>query len=34
MSYSKLARFFENFHMSLLPPEVDKPFLLKSLALD
>ena len=34
MSYSELARFFDNFHMPLLPPEVDEPFLLKSLGLD
>jgi hypothetical protein len=34
MSYSELARFFDNFHMPLLPPEVDERFLLKSLGLD
>jgi hypothetical protein len=34
MSYSELARFFDNFHMPLLPPEVDEPFLLKSLGSD
>jgi hypothetical protein len=34
MSYSELARFFDNFHMPLLPPEVDKRFLLKSFGLD
>jgi hypothetical protein len=34
MSYSELARFFDNFHMPLLPPEVDERFLLKSLGFD
>jgi hypothetical protein len=34
MSYSELARFFDNFHMPLLPPEVNERFLLKSLGLD
>ena len=24
MSYSELARFFDNFHMPLLPPEIDE----------
>jgi len=33
MSHSELARFFDNFHMPLLPPEVDEQFLLKSLGL-
>jgi hypothetical protein len=33
MSYSELARFFDNFHMPLLPPEVDERFLLKSLGM-
>ena len=26
--------FIDNFHMPLLPPEIDEPFLLKSLGLD
>jgi hypothetical protein len=34
MSYSKLARFFDNFHMPLLPPEIDERFLLKSLGMN
>jgi hypothetical protein len=34
MSYSELARFFDNFHMPLLPPEVDQRFLLKSLGMN
>ena len=34
MSYSELARFFDNFHMPLLPPEVDERFLLNSLGFD
>jgi hypothetical protein len=34
MSYSELAHFFDNFHMPLLRPEVDEPFLLRSLGLD
>jgi hypothetical protein len=34
MSCSQLARFFDNFHMPLLPPEIDEQFLLKSLGLD
>jgi hypothetical protein len=33
MSYSELARFFDNFHMPLLAPEVDELFLLKSLGM-
>ena len=33
MSYSELARFFDNFHMPLLPPEIDEQFLLKSLGM-
>jgi hypothetical protein len=31
MSTPSLARFFDNFHMPLLPPEVDEGFLIKSL---
>ena len=31
MSYSEVARFFENFHMPLLPPEIDEQSLLESL---
>jgi hypothetical protein len=31
MSYSELARFFDDFHMPLLPPEVDERLLLESL---
>ena len=34
MSYSELARFFDNFHMPLLPPEIDERFLLKSLGMN
>ena len=33
MPYSELARFFDNFHMPLLPPEIDEEFLLKSAGL-
>ena len=33
MHYSELARFFDNFHMPLLPPEIDEEFLLKSAGL-
>ena len=33
MPYSELARFFDNFHMPLLPPEIDEEFLLKSVGL-
>jgi hypothetical protein len=31
MSYSELARFFDNIHMPLLPPEIDEQMLLESL---
>jgi hypothetical protein len=31
MSYSALAKFFENFQMPLLPPEIDEQSLLESL---
>jgi hypothetical protein len=34
MSYSQLARFFDNFHMPLLPPEINERFLLKSLGMN
>ena len=33
MPYSELARFFDNFHMPLLPPEIDEEFLLKNVGL-
>jgi hypothetical protein len=33
MPYSELARFFDNFHMPLLPPELDEEFLLKNAGL-
>jgi hypothetical protein len=33
MPYSELARFFDNFHMPLLPPEIGEEFLLRSAGL-